>query len=94
MAAGKRGLRAIKIAARGQMPKRTVVRVTGQSHLFEVILALCPSSGLTNFLHGREQEANQDCNDCNDDQQFDKRKSTFPVSGIEETHGKLHRDKR
>src|SRR5262249_21770681 len=43
--------------------------------LLEVVGALHAVGGLPNFLHGGEQQADQDGDDGNDDQELDERKS-------------------
>ncbi len=49
--------------------------VSRQPKLFEVVLTLCASRGLTHLLHRGEQQANQDGNDCYHHQQLDQGKS-------------------
>jgi hypothetical protein len=39
-------------------------------------LAFHPSSGFADFLDCRQQEADQDCDDGDDDEQFDEREAT------------------
>jgi hypothetical protein len=50
--------------------------MSGQANLFEVILALCPCRSVANLLHRRHQEADQDCDDRYDHQQFDQRETS------------------
>src|SRR5262249_34389531 len=47
--------------------------VQGQGDLLEVVLALHEAGGLTDLLHRRQQEADEDGDDGDDDQQLDQR---------------------
>src|SRR5262249_62380646 len=50
-----------------------VVEVVGrQADLLEVVLALQAIGSLPDLLDGREQEANEDCNNGDDDEQLNK----------------------
>ena len=42
--------------------------VHGQADLFEVVLALGAAGRLAHLLDGRQEEADEDCDDRNDDQ--------------------------
>jgi hypothetical protein len=45
----------------------------GQTHLLEIVLALGAGGGLAHFLHGRQQQADQDGDDSDDDKQLNQR---------------------
>jgi hypothetical protein len=45
--------------------------VHGQANLFEVVLARKPVGGFAHFLHGWQQQADEDPDDRDDDQQLD-----------------------
>jgi hypothetical protein len=57
-----------------------VAIVQGRANLLEVVRALHARCCLTDLLHGRQQQANQDGNDRDDDQQLDERKAATNVS--------------
>ena len=56
----------------GKAVQRVVVVVKRQSNLFQVVLALRPTSSLTRLLNGGKKQGNQDRNNCDHDQQFDQ----------------------
>src|SRR4051794_28697731 len=45
----------------------------GQADLFQIVGALDSCSGFTHLLHGGKQQADQDCNDGDNHQQFNQR---------------------
>src|SRR5262249_9298229 len=53
-----------------------LVVVHGQAKLFEVVLGLGAGGGLADFLHGRQQQADQDGDDGNHHQQLDQGETT------------------
>jgi hypothetical protein len=67
-----------------------MIVVNGQPNLFQVVLTLGPSRGFPNFLHRRQQQADQNSDDCNDDQQLDESKPDFPA-GTFHHNGTLRR---
>ena len=50
-----------------------MVVVQAESDLLEVVEALHPGGSGPDLLDGREEQADQDCDDRNDDQQLDER---------------------
>ena len=49
--------------------------VGGQANLLEIVLAFHAVGRLANFLHGRQQEADEDRDDGDDDEQLDEREA-------------------
>src|SRR5262249_22259873 len=66
------------VADRGRkLPLIGVATVDGgETDLLEVVLALDACRSLADFLHGRQQQPNQDGNDGDHHQQLDQREST------------------
>lgn len=60
------------LASRRQPRIGALVVVNGQSDLFEVVLALSPSSCLPGLLDRRKQQGDQDGNDGDDDEEFNQ----------------------
>jgi hypothetical protein len=54
-----------------------VMIVQSQPYLLQVIRAGQAVRGLTNSLHGRQQQSNQHGDDCHNYQQFDKCEATM-----------------
>ena len=44
--------------------------------LLKIILTLAATGGFACLLHGRQQQRNQDCDNRDDNQQFDQRKTS------------------
>jgi hypothetical protein len=63
--------------------------VDSQADLFEIVLALRASCGLTDLLDGGQEKADQDRNDGNHNQQFDQRKTPALAQGSDHTHTPL-----
>jgi hypothetical protein len=47
--------------------------VEREADLLQVVLAGCPLGGFAHFLHGRQQQGDQNGDDGHDDEQFNKR---------------------
>ena len=60
------------LSTRRQFANCIVVIVQGEPELFQIVLALHSSRCLSDFLDGRQQEANQNCDDGDHNQQLDK----------------------
>jgi len=50
---------------------RILVGVAGKRDLLKVVATADAGGGFADFLHGRQQQANQDCDDGDDHQQLD-----------------------
>src|SRR5260370_38833 len=59
-------------AALGEGTVDIMIVVASQSHLLEVVLAFHAVGGLAHFLHGRQEQPNQDGNDGDHHQQLDQ----------------------
>jgi hypothetical protein len=55
--------------------------VQSQPHLLEVVRAFHSGCGITDLLHCRKQQTNQDRNDRDDDEKLDKGKP-YPSPGM------------
>ena len=64
----------VKRPRRGELVVNVVVVVQTQPDLLHVVGAFHPVRGLPDLLHGGQKQANQDCDNGNDDEQFDQRK--------------------
>jgi hypothetical protein len=58
----------------------------------QIILTLHTTRGLSNRLHRRQQQPNQQADDCNHDQQFDDSEtwSRHPFGLLQAAHGLPH----
>jgi hypothetical protein len=52
-----------------------MIVVGGQGDLLEVVAALGTLGCFSDFLHGGQQQAHQDADDCDDHQQLDQREA-------------------
>jgi hypothetical protein len=50
-----------------------MIIVKRQTKLLQIVLTLCPASGLSRLLYGWKQQSDQNRNDCNNDEQFNQR---------------------
>src|SRR5690348_7076932 len=51
----------------------------GNTELFEIVLALAACGGFAHFLHGRQQQADQNSDDGYHHQQFNEREGATPT---------------
>ncbi len=62
---------------RGKHIVNVVVIVQRDSDLLEIVTTLSPPCRFTRLLDCRQQERNQNCNDCDDHQQFNQCESAI-----------------
>jgi hypothetical protein len=58
----------------------------GEADLLEVVGALDACGRFADFLHGRQQQSNQDGNDGDHHQQLDQREATPVTKGVSKRH--------
>src|SRR5262249_48968017 len=61
--------------ARRQMPMHVVVLMCSEAELLQVVGTLGAAGGLTKFLDGRQEQADEDGDDGDDHQQLDQREA-------------------
>jgi hypothetical protein len=68
------------------------VVVAGESDLLELVLALQPRGRVPHFLHGRQQQADQDGDDRDHHQKLDESEAaTTHDRDLESKHGGMHK---
>src|SRR5262249_19810997 len=68
--------------ARGEAAKGVVVAVAGDANLLEIVEALDAGRRLADFLHRRQEQADEDGDDGDDDEQLDQReRAAWPQAG-------------
>jgi hypothetical protein len=82
----------IPVVSRNVQPARrqdlvgVVVGVTGEAKLPQVVLALEPVSGLTASLHGSENQANHNRDDCDHYKQFKETEGSIESGRTKSSH--------
>src|SRR6185312_9923138 len=76
---GGAGRRAGIDAARREIARRRLIILQAKADLLEIVLTLRTSRRFAHFLHGRQQQADQDGDDRDNDQQFDQSESGVQV---------------
>src|SRR5262245_56263251 len=73
--------------ARRQMLMHVMILVGSQAELSQVVAALHAAGGLSDLLHRRQEQADQDGNNGDDDQQLDQRKAAPSDNSWRLKHG-------
>src|SRR5262249_32728940 len=69
-------------AACGELAVLIVMKVEGQSNLFQIVLASRPTSTFAGHLHGGQQQPHQDTDDSDHHQQLDQSERRIPCMEV------------